>query len=280
MSGLSPAAIPAFLARLSLPPSSPPVTRALLPLITATTLGHGKTWLKPCLDTALAPLPPSPSPVPPLPPFPALDASLHPRRFAIAQLKEGLVKSAILVGVPKVIETMLELNGVVAVEDRADGFVRNSLQGQTVRERAENGRTGLRSVYRHQLDPIFERMQRGGLEDLRFLSEAATYGTFLSPFSDLPNSSSPDPFASDPRLLSIVTLSALIPQRTEREILWHLRGATRRGWERDEVRQLQEAVEAVCGACGLEAVGVGMPRVEDVEQLPEEEELREVPSTP
>lgn len=34
---------------------------------------------------------------------------------------------------------------------------------------------------------------------------------------------SPDPLAYDPALLSVVTLSALIPQRTPREILWHLR---------------------------------------------------------
>lgn len=35
---------------------------------------------------------------------------------------------------------------------------------------------------------------------------------------------------------------------------------------------LQKAVESVCEACGVERVGEGMPRVEDVERLKEEEE--------
>lgn len=95
--------------------------------------------------------------------------------------------------------------------------------------------------------------------------------TFLSVHSaNLPPSESPDPLAYDPTLLSIVTLSTLIPQRTPREILWHLRGALRQGVSREEVELVQCAIESVCEMCGMVDVGKGMPRVKDIEVQPEE----------
>ncbi|BGO89932.1 hypothetical protein NBRC10512_006441 [Rhodotorula toruloides] len=278
MPAISPAAIPAFLSRLSsrlaASPAAPPPTAFILPLVAATTLSHGKTWLKPCIDLAFSSCPPRPSPIPYEPPHPLDDASLHPRRFAVSQIKEALFKSSILIGVPKAIETLLELGDVVEEEDMSKAFVRSelSLPEQTVTERWVNGQDGLRSVYQDQLDDIFTLMAKLGLEDLEHISQCVTYGTFLTPYSTRASSSpTPDPLAHDPKLLSVVTLSALIPQRTEREILWHLRGAIRRGWKRDEVEKLQASVEEVCEACGVEDVGRGMPRVADVERLPEEE---------
>ncbi|BGP14225.1 hypothetical protein JCM10213_005884 [Rhodosporidiobolus nylandii] len=274
MPPLAPSALPSFLTRLAtrLPRSASPSTSSLLPLLTATTLGHGQTWLRPCLTRLLSPLPPPPSPVPPEPPVAAEDAHLHPRRFAVAQLKEALTKSVILVGVPKVIETLLELDAALEPGDKSSRFVRRELEGGTAQERLDAGAKGLQTVYQAQLDGIFGRMRADGLEDIRYISQANTYGTFLTPFPSAPASSSPDPLSIDPRLLSVVTLSCLTPQRTEREILWHLRGAIRRGWKRDEVEMLQSAIEEVCGACGLEEVGKGMPRVADVEKLVEEEQ--------
>ncbi|GAA6040665.1 hypothetical protein JCM8097_000865 [Rhodosporidiobolus ruineniae] len=291
MSHLRPSAIPAFLSRLSarLPSSSPPA-HFLLPLVAATTLGHGAAWLKPCLSLALSDLPPTPTPLPPEPAFPLDDLHQHPRRFAVAQIKEALVKSAVLVGVPKVIETLLELQDAVDEADRTRLFVRRDLEGegQTIAGRQASGRAGLNSVYQGQLEPIFERMHRDGLDDLRYLSETVTYGTFLTPYNRPPPtalsaatapSSAPqpnlDPLAHDPKLLSIVTLSALVPQRTEREILWHLRGAIRQGWTRAEVESLQSAVEDVCAACGVLEVGKGMPRVAEVDVLPEDKDRQE-----
>lgn len=67
-----------------------------------------------------------------------------------------------------------------------------------------------------------------------------------------------------------MTLAALIPQRTPREILWHLRGALRNGLARDEVVLIQESIEELCGLCGVDGVGEGMPRVADVERQKEE----------
>ncbi|GAA6052503.1 hypothetical protein JCM3770_003799 [Rhodotorula araucariae] len=296
-----PTALPAFLRRLaaSLPSSAPPPTSALVPLLAATTLGHGHAWLAPCVSHALSAHPPlARGAAPPREPAdPADDAVAHPRRLVVAQLKEALVKSAVLIGVPRAIETLLELEGALDdARDASRAFVRRGLDADdgedgttgargTVRERAESGRAGLRSVYRNELDAIFATMRARGLEDLRYLSETTTYGTFLTPHaaarppsssppspSPSPSPSSRDPLSSDRRLLSVVTLACLIPQRTAREIHWHLRGAVRLGWARDEVEQLQRAVEDVCRACGVDRVGEGMPRVADVEAQQGEEE--------
>lgn len=172
MPAISTNAVPAFLSRLSsrlvASPAAPPSSTFLLPLVAATTLGHGKTWLRSCVDLAFANCPPRPSAVPYEPPHPLEDATLHPRRFAVAQMKEALVKSAILIGVPKAIETLLELGDVVEEEDMSKAFVRSelSLPEQTVSERWVNGQDGLRSVYQDQLDDIFTLMAKLGLEDL------------------------------------------------------------------------------------------------------------------
>lgn len=54
-----------------------------------------------------------------------------------------------------------------------------------------------------------------------WMSRHVTYGTFLTPFG---TQDTLDPLLSDDRaILSVITLSALVPQRTPREILWHLR---------------------------------------------------------
>ncbi|GAA5921236.1 hypothetical protein JCM3775_002952 [Rhodotorula graminis] len=277
-----PQAIPTFLRSLSssLPSSSPQSATALVSLLAATSLGHGQTWLPHCLKLALDPHPrlaPGVA-VPPEPvDHPLLDLDLHPRRFLVAQLKEALVKSASLIGVPRVICALIDLEG--ALEDPRDlskAFVRRGLEEGTVAERRQAGRRGLRSVYRSELDGIFDLMHERGLDDLRYLSETTTYGTFLTPHAapvprrDASTPPSPDPLAHDPRLLSLVTLACLVPQRSARELHWHLRGAIRRGWTRDEVEQVQGAVEQACEACGVDGVGEGMPRVRDVEVQDEE----------
>ncbi|GAA6022907.1 hypothetical protein JCM10207_006859 [Rhodosporidiobolus poonsookiae] len=263
-------ALPAFLRTLSssLPSSLPPSSSLLIPLLTTTTLGHAHPWLSPLLAHSLSALPPTPSPVPPEPANPHDDRSLHPRRYTLLLAKEALTKSAILIGVPRAIEALLELQRLAPPEDRPARFVRKTLDDRaaTIRERQDAGERGLRSVYQAELDGIFGLMREEGLDDLRYLSRTVTYGTFLTPLPSSPSSSSPsaDPFSPHPHLLPLLTLPCLIPQRTPRELGWHLRGALRLGWRREEVEALQRAVEGVCEACGVDGVGEGMPRVEGV----------------
>ena len=124
---------PAFLAALSSSLRRPSAGH-LIPALVSTALGHGSTWLPAIYKHHTLHLPPSPSQRPLSPP-PHLDT--NPRRLVLRQLKEALVKSAILVGVPRVIEGLLELNEVVPEGDRDDWFVRAGLGRERAAEREE-----------------------------------------------------------------------------------------------------------------------------------------------
>lgn len=277
---------------------APTPSATILPLLVAATLGKGGEWIRPCIDIAFEQLPAKPAPTPPQPESLLDDERQFPRRLLVAQVKEAIVKSAVLIGVPRSIELAVKLGDFLDDDDLGTPFVRRKLErdGLDVTDLGRDGLGGLRTVYRQDLDDIFANFSRLGLEDLRrwpigsaflfreeeagpdrvpshtgFISQYITYGTFLTPHGG--GRDGPDPLAHDPRLLSIVTLSTLVPQRTEREILWHLRGAIRRGWSRPEVERIQRTIEKVAGACGIDEIGQGMPRVCDVEPQPEESDL-------
>lgn len=225
-----------------------PSASYLLPALVTTTLGHGPTWLPHIYIHATTNLPPAPAHRTPSP-LPALDPI--PRRKVLRELKEALVKSSILIGVPRVIEALLELGECVEEGARDDWFVREGLGSEAVgwgRDEVERrGVEGLGRIYRDDIHAIWTRMgsdmadvstslnyfavgcRANGVLDAflpEWVSKNITYGTFLTPHPILDNpAQSRDPLAHDPALLSVVTLSCLIPQRTPREILWHLRQA-------------------------------------------------------
>ncbi|GAA5976940.1 hypothetical protein JCM10908_005686 [Rhodotorula pacifica] len=274
MVALSPSALHGFLRGLARADLNfaPTPSATILPLLVAATLGQGHAWLKPCMDVGFEALPPKPALIPPQPVSLLEDRQQYPRRFLVAQVKEAIAKSAVLIGVPRSIELAVKLGEIVDEDDLGKPFVREMLEkeGIPTAQLGQDGLAGLRTVYKENLDEIFSNFKKLGLEDIRFLSQYITYGTFLTPYGTATDS--PDPLAADPRLLSVVTLSTLVPQRTEREILWHLRGAIRRGWQRSEVEKLQRAIEKVAEACGVDDIGRGMPRVSDIELQPEEKD--------
>lgn len=171
MSRLAPSAIPAFVRRLAESDLAfaPRPTATILPLLVAATLGQGASWLKPTVQAGLASLATRPASALLSPAPPPDDAQRHPRRFLIAQVKEALVKAAVLIGVPKSIELLVQLGDFVEPDDLGQPFVRKSLEddGRPLATLGENGIAGLRTVYKQDLDPIFATFRRNGLEDIR-----------------------------------------------------------------------------------------------------------------
>lgn len=167
---LSAQAVPALLTRFSQSlPSTIPQSRYLLPLLVSTTLGKGSLFLPSCLSLAYKDLPATPSPVPTEPFDPREDERLHPRRWVSRLMKESLVKSSILIGVPKAIETLLELEELVEEGNKSKSYVRRDLEGResTFEQRSTAGREGLGTVYQGNIEEIFTKFREGGLEDIR-----------------------------------------------------------------------------------------------------------------
>ncbi|GAA5967700.1 hypothetical protein JCM8115_006907 [Rhodotorula mucilaginosa] len=267
--------IPTFLRQLKAELAfAPAPTATLLPLLVATTLGRGRTWLRPCLDSAFEDLPPSPNPVPAEPHGnPLADAQQHPRRLLVAQIKESLAKASILIGIPRAIVMLRALGHIVPEGDQSKAFVRRQLEldDRRLSDFKAASSVGLNEVYRGDLADILDGMKESGYDDARLLSECLTYGAFLTPCAprdgEQPPVPSPDPLDHDSRLLSVVSLSTLLTQRSEVESFWHLRGALRRGWTRQEVEALQSTIEQVAAVCGEPDIGRNMPRINDVPHL-------------
>ncbi|KAI5478201.1 hypothetical protein MNV49_005368 [Pseudohyphozyma bogoriensis] len=205
-----------------------PTTSYLVPTLVSTTLGRGD--LLPSIYTH----------------FTAPLASSAEKKQVTLEMKEALFKSSILVGVPKVIEALLELKEVVQGkgDEWDEGFVRRELE-----ERGpEQGRGGIEWVYQKDLDPILKNMEPG-LRDVAWLSQNVTYKTFLVPYATR------DKLHLDPLLGKDRAL---------------LSGALRLGLPRNEVEGLQTCVERICGELGVAGVGEGMIRVHEVDRQKEE----------
>ncbi|KAM0788599.1 hypothetical protein ACM66B_001720 [Microbotryomycetes sp. NB124-2] len=262
--------VPAFLTRLSttLLSQSPGPARFIVPLLVSVSCGRGPEWIPHIYKLATRDLPPAPPQ--------RQSSTLYPsqetvaRRLVVRQMKEALTKASILIGVPKTIEARLELEQVIEPGAKDDSFPRQSWNDSSPQAAFERGRAGLTTVYQDDIHAIFEMMGKD-MQEVAFMSQQVTYGFFLTPF-EVASDGAPslDPLACDDRLLSIVTLSCLVPQRTPREILWHLRGAIRRGMKRDEVEAVHQAIAECCEACGVANVRDGMPTVADVETQKEE----------
>lgn len=250
-----------------------PEARYLVPAIVATALGYGVEWAPAVYRHAIRDLPPAPSTSSSSPPNIGEDPV--PRRVVLRILKEALTKSSILVGVAKVICTQLELNSVVEEGAKDDAFVRKEYATLSGEEIMRRGDDLLDKVYQDKMQGVWDLLGPG-MQDIsmypltswhdtlahrfaEFVSRFLTYGTLLAPLSPL-----------DMQLNEVVILSTLIPARSNREMVWHLRASLRSGISRDEVEELQVAIERVCAECGVPNVGQGMPRVVDIERQKEE----------
>lgn len=144
-----------------------PSASYLVPAIAATALGHAPAWLPAIYAHHTSSLPATP-PLRSASPLPALETI--PRRRVLRELKEGLVKSAILVGVPRVIEALLELGECVEEGAKDDSFVRRGMGGVRWEqgEVERRGLEGLGRIYRDDIGPIWTKMG-ADMEDVREL---------------------------------------------------------------------------------------------------------------
>ena len=81
-----------------------------------------------------------------MPPPTEFASEIYPRRRVVRRIKEALVKSAILCGVPHAIEASFALKHAVEPGDRDTSFVRQAIQ--VGEDTARRGAEGIYKVYR------------------------------------------------------------------------------------------------------------------------------------
>ncbi|SAM85795.1 uncharacterized protein UBRO_07132 [Ustilago bromivora] len=113
-------------------------------------------------------------------------------------------------------------------------FIRSSTLSQPISSLTHPARVALDRIYKHNLPDILDRKMGENMQDLKFLTLEINYGFNLS-----------NEQVIDWRETELVVLAALITQNCRVEVLWHMRGALRAGWTREDVESVQKVAMAI-----------------------------------
>lgn len=171
--------------------------------------------------------------------------STEEQLYIVRRMREGLLKSAAIVGVPKVINAILALkkNTPAHMLDDPDapspsGRVAE-IYGTPTPTILKRGQTFFERLYGKVSKRIMGQMDRSGTEDLG-LTARLMYGYLLSNEKIL-----------DAKETSFVAIAGLIPQDVNPQLKGHLRGALNNGATADEIKAVREIVISVCEAAGM-----------------------------
>lgn len=170
----------------------------------------------------------------------------HGRQLDVARrMRESLVKSAAVVGLPKTINALLELKKHTP-EALLDPPMTASSTGRAIELASVDS-----SLLLHRGEAFFSRtygkiaarvmgqMDRSGTEDLGLLARLF-YGYLLSNLRVL-----------GPAESSWVLIAGLIPQDVNPQLKGHLRGALNNGATLEEVKAVRASVISICQASGV-----------------------------
>ncbi|KAK7612317.1 AhpD-like protein [Phyllosticta paracitricarpa] len=173
------------------------------------------------------------------------ELSLEEQLYIIRRLREGLIKSAAVVGVPKVINALLALKSATPEDlldecpDSSPTGRRAEIYGQSFSSVWGRGQQFFEKVYGKISRRVMGQMDRSGTEDLG-LTARLMYGYILSNEKVL-----------DAKETSFVCIAGLIPQDVNPQLKGHLRGALNNGATVEEARAVRDAVIQICQAAGM-----------------------------
>lgn len=170
------------------------------------------------------------------------------RQRLIRRLRETLVKSIAIVGVPKPIEAILSINAVEQAQDKDHTFTREHWKSGP--ENIQNGYDWMGKVYSRNLEA--QRAIFKDHLDFRWLSDEITYGLYLS-----------DRQVLDDIETELVVLGGIMIQNLPSETWWHIRGSRRVGMSKADVQVVWDCIQLVATFCGLKLDRV--PTVGEVE---------------
>ncbi|KAK6080182.1 carboxymuconolactone decarboxylase [Seiridium cupressi] len=161
------------------------------------------------------------------------------------RIREALIKTSAVGGVPKTINSLLSLKQVTPEElldepgsPSPTGRPKDVYEVQSS-EILERGRSFFDKIYGKIAKRIMGQMDRSGTEDLG-LAARLVYGHILSNTSIL-----------SPTETSFVLIAGLIPQDVNPQLKGHLRGALNLGATVEEVRAVREVTVLICDAFGM-----------------------------
>ncbi|KAH6655260.1 AhpD-like protein [Truncatella angustata] len=168
------------------------------------------------------------------------------QRRITRRIREALIKTSAVGGVPKTINSLLSLKQVTPPElidepgsPSPTGRLRD-LYDVPASEVLRRGQSFFEKVYGKIAKRIMGQMDRSGTEDLG-LTARLVYGHVLSNISIL-----------SPIETSFVMIAGLIPQDVNPQLKGHLRGALNGGATVEEVRAVREVAMQICEASGMQ----------------------------
>lgn len=171
----------------------------------------------------------------------------------VRKLREGLIKSGAVVGIPKIINGMLALKDATPPEllDEPKGYSPTSRPVEVYDTPSpqilQRGQEFFDKLYGKISKRVMGQMDRCGTEDLGVVARLM-YGYLLSNTSIL-----------TPAESSFVLVAGLIPQDVNPQLKGHLRGAMNNGASIEEVRAVREVVIRICQASGMVQLGENAP---------------------
>lgn len=176
------------------------------------------------------------------------NATSDARKAIIRRLREALVKSISIVGVPKPIESILAIAKVERPEDRDYATTRENWQADRANHERAMG----------WYDKIYARNAGDTLglfdahRDFTWISTEITYGFYLS-----------DRQVLDDLDTQLVVLPGIMIQNLKLETHWHIRGTRRLGVSGEKVQAIWEGVKLVAAFFEMKLDRV--PTVQEVE---------------
>ncbi|KAH7162098.1 hypothetical protein B0J13DRAFT_632930 [Dactylonectria estremocensis] len=171
-------------------------------------------------------------------------------KHVLKRIKEGLLKTGIIFGIPRVINAFRALiKAIPSPESNETSSIRNHITFPA--DTNERGLEYMRNIFRADLGPFLGTMDKHW-PDLRTLVVTYIYGYYQSDTSIL-----------DAITTSQLNIATLVPMDVAAEVAWHMRGTIRNGGTEHQLKAAYDIALAVCGLCEV-TLKNEMPQAQDV----------------
>lgn len=171
------------------------------------------------------------------------------RQALIRRIREVLVKLISLIGVCKPLEAIIAIMKVEKEEDRDYSFSRKDWQCN--QKNHDQGMEWMQKIYTQNLNSTLDLFKAH--QDFRWISTEITYGLYLSDRQNLDDTDT-----------ELTVLVGIMIQNLKLETHWHIRGARRLGFSKEDVEIVVECVGKVAKFMGVRQDRI--PSVQDVEK--------------